>query len=71
MQGSKFIDSGGGFLIEEALALEETIAAEQPIPETEAIELPVTYEECIDCGAKFADSHLFNNFAYSVCDRCW
>lgn len=77
VQGTKYVDSGGGFLIEQSLipdsqkptgVLESDEAAPKLVDE--AIAIPVTYEECLECGDSFADSYLFNNFEYSVCDKC-
>ncbi|KAH8387966.1 hypothetical protein KR093_010588, partial [Drosophila rubida] len=74
VQGTKYIDSGGGFLLEqpvlpitgkEAAATAETVAIVD-----DAIAIPVVYEECLDCGDQYADSYLFNNFGHSVCDKC-
>ncbi|XP_017851240.1 DNA repair protein complementing XP-A cells homolog [Drosophila busckii] len=73
VQGTKYIDSGGGFLLEQpVLPTADTTAAEPaelPIIE-DAIAIPVVYEECLECGDQYADSYLFNNFGHSVCDKC-
>ncbi|XP_034477345.1 DNA repair protein complementing XP-A cells homolog isoform X2 [Drosophila innubila] len=76
VQGTKYIDSGGGFLLEQPVlpspgekSTAEAAAAEAAIIE-DAIAIPVVYEECLDCGDQYADSYLFNNFGHSVCDKC-
>jgi len=71
VQGSKFIDSGGGFLIEQTINDEKSSEINNVIPEDrEPIPLPVTYKECLECADKFNDSFLLNNFDYPVCDGC-
>lgn len=78
VQGTKYIDSGGGFLLEQpvlptaeqaaaAAALKQ--AAEPPIID-DVIAIPVVYEECLECGDQYVDSYLLNNFGHSVCDKC-
>ncbi|EDW72204.1 uncharacterized protein Dwil_GK10358 [Drosophila willistoni] len=74
VQGTKYIDSGGGFLLEQAVlpgqgTKDNTDVKASPIID-DAIAIPVQYEECLDCGDQFADSYLFNNFVHSVCDKC-
>lgn len=76
VQGTKYIDSGGGFLIEqpvlptaEQAAAAQKQAAEAPIID-DVIAIPVVYEECLECGDQYADSYLLNNFGHSVCDKC-
>ncbi|XP_034669470.1 DNA repair protein complementing XP-A cells homolog [Drosophila subobscura] len=78
VQGTKYIDSGGGFLLEQPVlpAAGATAGAGKPedgaapIIEDDAIAIPVVYEECLECGEPFADSYLFTNFGHSVCDKC-
>lgn len=77
MQGTKFVDSGGGFLIEEsigpttendknaAISKNASLASEK-----ETLEMPIKYKDCIECNEKFALSYLYDNFNYSVCDTC-
>lgn len=71
---TKLIDSGGGFLIEKEMVTEvskEQQESMQPDAVAEdGLPLPVTYETCLDCSEKFADSYLFSNFEYKVCDLC-
>ncbi|GAB0094907.1 DNA repair protein complementing XP-A cells homolog [Sergentomyia squamirostris] len=73
IHGSRFVDSGGGFLIEEEIApsgekSNQAEASEEIIDD--AIELPVTYDECLECADKFAESYLMTFFDYPVCDKC-
>ncbi|KAH8349425.1 hypothetical protein KR067_012051 [Drosophila pandora] len=77
VQGTKYIDSGGGFLLEQPVLpgagpAGAAAAAGDGIPviEDDAIAIPVHYEECLECGDQFADSYLFSNFDHSVCDKC-
>ncbi|XP_059619888.1 DNA repair protein complementing XP-A cells homolog [Phlebotomus argentipes] len=74
IQGSRFVDSGGGFLIEEEIAPSGGDSSSQPEASEDvidnAIDLPVTYEECLECDDKFAESYLMHHFNYSVCDKC-
>lgn len=74
MQGLQFVDSGGGFLIEESLGSknmndESAKSSVAPI-EKETVEMPISYKDCIECDKKFALSYLYDNFNYSVCDDC-
>ncbi|KAH8400271.1 hypothetical protein KR215_009681 [Drosophila sulfurigaster] len=76
VQGTKYIDSGGGFLLEQPVlpitgknANGDTAEATAAILD-DAIAIPVVYEECLECGDQYADSYLFNNFGHSVCDKC-
>ncbi|KAH8265701.1 hypothetical protein KR038_005667 [Drosophila bunnanda] len=76
VQGTKYIDSGGGFLLEQPVLTAASGAAEKPsvsdgnVIVDDAIAIPVHYEECAECGDQFADSYLFNNFGHPVCDKC-
>ncbi|KAH8289547.1 hypothetical protein KR054_007131 [Drosophila jambulina] len=77
VQGTKYIDSGGGFLLEQPVLPGAAAAAGEKPSENDgniivddAIAIPVHYEECAECGDQFADSYLFNNFGHSVCDKC-
>ncbi|XP_055694957.1 DNA repair protein complementing XP-A cells homolog [Lutzomyia longipalpis] len=76
IHGSRFVDSGGGFLIEEEVG-EGKNSGNQPHGNSEeqhiideAIDLPVTYDECMECADKFAESYLMHHFDYPVCDNC-
>ncbi|XP_050098065.1 DNA repair protein complementing XP-A cells homolog [Anopheles aquasalis] len=73
VSGTKYVDSGGGFLIEQRTAgpeLPEEDEASEPAPEPDAVPVPVEYDECLECGDRFADSFLLNTFDYAVCDAC-
>uniref|UniRef100_A0AAG5D7G7 XPA C-terminal domain-containing protein n=1 Tax=Anopheles atroparvus TaxID=41427 RepID=A0AAG5D7G7_ANOAO len=71
VSGTKYVDSGGGFLLEQRThPIEEASAEEEPVPETDAVPVPIEYEECLECGDRFADSYLLNTFDYAVCDAC-
>jgi len=68
VQGTRFIDTGGGFLIEEG-DLEE----EQKPKELKEDPPPIIEPErptCEECNETFPDSFLFQNFDYPVCDKC-
>uniref|UniRef100_A0A1A9V625 XPA C-terminal domain-containing protein n=1 Tax=Glossina austeni TaxID=7395 RepID=A0A1A9V625_GLOAU len=73
VQGVKYVDSGGGFLIEQSVG---STNCNPSLPDASvkvidnAISIPVTYEECLKCGDSFVDSFLINNFKYNVCDKC-
>ncbi|XP_053689860.1 DNA repair protein complementing XP-A cells homolog [Sabethes cyaneus] len=73
VSGTKFIDSGGGFLIEQRTCVdpceEETPIDERDVP-TDSVPVPIEYDECLECGDRFADSYLLNTFDYKVCDAC-
>lgn len=72
VSGTKYIDSGGGFLIEQRTCVDpalDTPIEEKPV-EKDSVPLPIEFDECIDCGDKFADSYLLNTFDYKVCDAC-
>ncbi|KAH8295587.1 hypothetical protein KR018_006709 [Drosophila ironensis] len=74
VQGSKYIDSGGGFLLEQPVlggpGGGQKAADEAPAVVDDAIAIPVQYEECLECGDQFVDSYLFNNFGHAACDKC-
>ncbi|XP_036331058.1 DNA repair protein complementing XP-A cells homolog [Rhagoletis pomonella] len=77
VQGAKYIDSGGGFLLEQAVIPTSgqpitTGAASTEINKVsnDAISIPITFEECLDCGDAFVESYLLSNFGHSVCDKC-
>ena len=66
--GTKVIDSGGGFFIEETDEAETAgriEIIEQPPPI-----LPPDQPTCEDCSRDFAESYLYNTFDHSVCDDC-
>ncbi|XP_049291538.1 DNA repair protein complementing XP-A cells homolog [Anopheles funestus] len=72
VSGTKYIDSGGGFLIEQRTnpTEDETSERLESIQESDTVPVPIEYDECLECGDRFADSYLFNTFNYSVCDAC-
>lgn len=72
VSGTKYIDNGGGFLIEQRTSLTKVETGEQleSIPESDAVPVPIEFNECLECGDRFADSYLLNTFDYSVCDAC-
>lgn len=76
VQGTKYVDSGGGFLIEQPVTASQNASqpsddpAEHPKLVVDAIAIPVQYDECLECGEPFADSYLMSNFNHSVCDKC-
>uniref|UniRef100_A0A182MIZ7 XPA C-terminal domain-containing protein n=1 Tax=Anopheles culicifacies TaxID=139723 RepID=A0A182MIZ7_9DIPT len=72
VSGTKYIDSGGGFLIEQRTNPTEVETGEQSesTPESDAVPVPIDYDECLECGDRFADSYLLSTFDYSVCDAC-
>lgn len=73
IDGSKFIDTAGGFLIDEKevqAGEEERAAKIQKMDEEQAEEVPLTYFQCIECQEEFIDSYLQKNFDYSCCDKC-
>lgn len=71
VSGSKFIDSGGGFLVEESTFKEQTSKPkEYKTIINDGEELPIKTTECRECGDVFAGSYLLDNFDYSVCDKC-
>lgn len=36
----------------------------------EPIQMPIVYEECLECESKFAISNLWSKFGHAVCDNC-
>lgn len=68
VQGTKFIDTGGGFLLEEnpsKVDTQPTIVTKPP-PIIERTLKPT----CIECNQEFSSSYLFETFDYHVCDNC-
>ncbi|XP_034939189.1 DNA repair protein complementing XP-A cells homolog [Chelonus insularis] len=66
VQGQKVIDSGGGFLIEEDIELEQEMLKLTEIPAPIVEGLP----SCEECKKEFKDSWLLQKFDYAVCDLC-
>ncbi|XP_058460052.1 DNA repair protein complementing XP-A cells homolog [Malaya genurostris] len=72
VSGTKFIDSGGGFLIEQRTCVDpvEDVPVDEKEIEKDSIPVPIEFDECLDCGDRFADSYLLNTFDYKICDAC-
>lgn len=73
VSGTKYIDSGGGFLIEQRTCVdpqEQEPAVDEKEVEKDSVPIPIEYDECLDCGDRFADSYLMATFDYKVCDAC-
>ncbi|KAG8227011.1 hypothetical protein J437_LFUL000317 [Ladona fulva] len=68
VQGSKFIDTGGGFLLEEK-DLEEP---KEPVKIQSEPASIVKHDRphCLECQEEFPDSFLYQNFSHEVCDKC-
>lgn len=69
VQGTKLIDTGGGFLIEEKDLIEQEEAEKIIVPH-EAPFIPSDVPKCMECNREFQDSFLFKNYGYRVCDTC-
>ncbi len=71
IQGTKVIDTGGGFLIEESDLIEaeeeEKLVTVHPTP---AAFIPSDTPNCEECQLPFSDSFLLLNFDHPVCDSC-
>lgn len=73
VDGSKFIDTAGGFLIDEKdiEEHEEEVAAKiQKLNEEQGEEVPLTYFQCVECEEEFVESYLQKYFELSCCDKC-
>lgn len=73
VDGAKFIDTAGGFLIDEKDIEEheeERAAKLQKLNEEQCEEVPLTYLKCVECEDQFADSYLQKHFDYICCDKC-
>lgn len=72
MHGSKFVDSGGGFLIEQSIDANKPneAAIDGAQVEIDSIQIPIVYETCLECDQNFVESYLMKNFEHSVCDGC-
>lgn len=68
VQGTKFIDSGGGFLIEEnpAVPVVKPVFTKKAPPIIDVTERPA----CIECDKEFSSSYLLETFDYKACDNC-
>ncbi|CAL8111771.1 unnamed protein product [Orchesella dallaii] len=69
VHGTKLIDTGGGFLIEEKDLVEQE-EAERVIVPHEAPFMPTDVPHCMECENEFQDSFLFKNYDFPVCDSC-
>lgn len=73
VDGHKFKDTNGGFLLDEVEANvedEERANKIQKLAEEEALEVPLSYLKCNECSEEFADSYLYKNFDFPCCDKC-
>lgn len=73
IDGSKFIDTAGGFLLDERNQDEEEserAAKIAKLADEDGTEVPLTYQTCIECEEEFADSYLYKSFGFSCCDKC-
>lgn len=73
IDGSKFIDGGGGFLMDEREKDEEEnerAAKLAKLADNETVEVPLCYQKCLECEEEYSDSYLFKNFGLSCCDKC-
>lgn len=76
INGSKFIDTAGGFLLDERAQEEdegERAAKIAKLAEDgdDGIEdVPLSYQTCVECEEEYADSFLYKNFGLSCCDKC-
>lgn len=68
IQGNKFVDSGGGFLIEQPLLQNETDPSTAQLVAVidEALQIPVVYLKCMECCKDFVESYLMTNFNFLV-----
>ena len=69
VQGTKLIDTGGGFLLEENDLIEEEVAPKNIIVEPAAI-VPTETPTCEQCHRTFGSSYLLQNYDLEVCDAC-
>lgn len=71
LDGDKFIDSHGGFLINQRDKDEEEQAREAKMAKLDdGTDLPVNFKECLECNLDFIDSYLLKNFGLETCDEC-
>ncbi|XP_047000024.1 DNA repair protein complementing XP-A cells [Schistocerca americana] len=68
VQGTRYIDTGGGFLLEEKAAEENA----KPVELKENVgPVQIPYRPtCEECSNIFDDSFLYQSFEYPVCDGC-
>lgn len=73
INGSKFIDTAGGFLLDEREQEDDDAERQSKIArlaEDAAVDVPLSYQKCVECEEEYADSYLYKNFGLSVCDKC-
>ncbi|XP_067013655.1 DNA repair protein complementing XP-A cells homolog [Anabrus simplex] len=68
VQSTKFIDTGGGFLLEETDVLEQ--GAQGILKPTPGPIIKPDQPSCLECQEQFVDSYLFQTFDHPVCDSC-
>ncbi|RZF44736.1 hypothetical protein LSTR_LSTR000688 [Laodelphax striatellus] len=66
VQGNKYRDSGGGFLIEDG----ESEGKKRKVEEMPEPLKDSDRPNCEECNEKFGASFLLQNFNYPVCDNC-
>jgi len=69
IQGTKLVDTGGGFLLEEKDLVIPQDEELNIVKELAAI-APTDAPKCIECKKDFSESFLYKNFDYHVCDAC-
>lgn len=69
VSGTKLIDTGGGFLIEEKDLVEQEEAEKVVLPQ-KAPFIPTDVPICLECSKEFQDSFLFQGYDLPVCDKC-
>jgi DNA-repair protein complementing XP-A cells len=69
VHGTKLIDTGGGFLLEES-DFQEQVEAEKVITREPAALVPTDCPNCDICGKEFSTSFLLLNYDENICDRC-
>ena len=68
VQGSRLVDSGGGFFIDESTG--DGPPAPPPLKEKPAPLHIASRPDCDECGAPVASSFLIDSFGWPVCDAC-
>src|ERR1700735_3577415 len=69
VHGTKLIDTGGGFLLEES-DLQEQVEAEKVVVREPAAFVPTDCPKCDICGQDFSASFLLQHYDENICDRC-
>ncbi|KAF5278424.1 hypothetical protein FQA39_LY05913 [Lamprigera yunnana] len=67
INGTKFKDTGGGFLLEETA---EKVDKPSTVVTEDAPLFDCDRPTCTKCNKTFSQSWLFDTFDYSVCDEC-